>query len=143
MISFGKRKPNKVSWKKCITPILMLNGKATLKNLINLKVIIWEWFSYFISSISLRILTLLDVQSWKETLESDDYDFEYIHRITQLLKETREKDEFVKLIHIIRSNSMRNIGNILDAALFSQSYVGTKDLIEDFQQEVIFLWGWV
>jgi len=84
----------------------------------------------------LRILIVLDVQSWKEALECDDYDYEYIQRITQLLRETREKDEFVKLIHIIRSNSMRNIGNILDAALFSQSYVGTKDLIEDFQQEV-------
>ena len=84
----------------------------------------------------MRILIVLDVKSWKETLESDDYDFEYILKITQMLKEAREKDEHIKLIHIIRSNSMRNIGNVLDAALFSQSYVGTKDLIEDFQQEV-------
>jgi len=91
-----------------------------------------EWKSY-----AQEFDKLKDVQSWKETLESDDYDYEYIQRITQLLRETREKDEFVKLIHIIRSNSMRNIGNILDAALFSQSYVGTKDLIEDFQQEMV------
>jgi hypothetical protein len=136
VISFGNGKPNKVFSKRCITPTLTLNGKVTPKNSINSKVIDSPFILLQIRSISLRILTILDVQSWKETLESDDYDYEYIQKITQLLKEAREKDEFVKLIHIIRSNSMRNIGNILNAALFSQSYVGTKDLIEDFQQEV-------
>lgn len=36
----------------------------------------------------------------------------------------------------IRGNANRNIGGILNPELYSQSFVGTKALIEEFQQEV-------
>lgn len=40
------------------------------------------------------------------------------------------------VIHTIRSNATRNLGNILDSQLYSGSYVGTKHVIERFHNEV-------
>lgn len=99
------------------------------------------FLSFYVSITWLKIFfyKYIDTQRWKEAHQSEHYDWEYIKGIIQILREAREKDEFLKIINIIRSNAMRNIGNILDPALYARSFIGTKSLIEDFQQEVLTL----
>jgi len=130
----GKLK--RISERKWIMRILMLSGRFMQRNLINLKVTNFSSLNY-LYNFSYVNAYVLDIQIWKETQESEDYDWEYIKHITEILQESRANDEYLRVIHIIRSHSLRNIGNILDMRLFTKSYVGTKHLIEEFQQEVL------
>jgi Domain of unknown function (DUF3336) len=79
---------------------------------------------------------LKDIQIWKETNETSLFDWEYIKNLTQCLIEARSNEEFKKVMLLIRSNSVRNVANILNPALYSKSFIGTKHLIEEFQKEV-------
>ena len=81
---------------------------------------------------------LKDIQLWKEAQETGHYDWQYIKNLTLLLHEARQHDDFRKVILLVRSNSVRNLANILNPALYSRSYIGTKHIIEDFQKEVTF-----
>lgn len=73
---------------------------------------------------------------WKEIEESDQYDWKYIRYLSRLLTELREKGEYMKLIHVIRSNALKNLGNIQNPSLYWHSFTGTKHLIEAFHKEV-------
>ena len=97
--------------------------------MISLQVITPPYFHYIYPNKEVRI--------WKETQESSDYDWAFIKRLTQSLKESRQNGAFMKLMHIIRSNAMRNLANTLNPNLYCESYIGTKHLIENFQNEVI------
>lgn len=106
----------------------MLSGKNMHRNMTGFKVI----FDY----ISLNNRVILESYLWKDTNESNLYDWQYIEHITDTLKDNRDKGDYMAVIHTIRSNATRNLGNILDPQLYSRSYVGTKQLIERFQSEV-------
>lgn len=79
---------------------------------------------------------LKDIQIWKETNETSLYDWQYIKKLTDYLIEARSKDEYKRVMLLIRSNSVRNVANILNPALYSKSFIGTKHLIEEYQKEV-------
>mmetsp|Transcript_133614 Transcript_133614/g.188812 ORF Transcript_133614/g.188812 Transcript_133614/m.188812 type:complete len:124 (+) Transcript_133614:243-614(+) len=63
------------------------------------------------------------------------YDYKYIQYLRDTLEMARKNKDIRKIIHIIRSHSFRNIANILNPSLYKQCYVGTKKLIEQFQEE--------
>lgn len=77
-----------------------------------------------------------DIQIWRETQETSLFDWQYIKSLIGYLKEARENDDYKKVMLLIRSNAVRNIANVLNPALYSKSYIGTKHLVEDFQKEV-------
>lgn len=52
---------------------------------------------------------LKDVKNWRENLYSNTYDYEYILNLKDELKKAREIDDFPALIHLIRSNAVRNL----------------------------------
>ena len=79
--------------------------------------------------------SLLDIKIWKE-MPSRLYDYEYIKHLTELMKKYRTENDYQRVMHIIRSHSERNIGNILSPNLYRKSYIGTKSLIEEYQAEV-------
>jgi len=74
---------------------------------------------------------------WKETQESNQYDWKYVKYLTQILHESRTKEDIPYLMHTIRTTAMRNVANILNPGLYCKSYIGTKHLIENFQHEVL------
>ena len=41
------------------------------------------------------------------------------------------------LVHCLRQDLMKNLGGICDQRLYNVSYIGTKTLIEEYQNEVI------
>jgi TAG lipase/steryl ester hydrolase/phospholipase A2/LPA acyltransferase len=90
-----------------------------------------EWKKYAEQYDSLK-----DIQIWRETQETGHYDWQYIKNLTSLLHEARINDDFKKVILLVRSNTVRNLANILNPALYSKSYIGTKHIVEDFQKEV-------
>lgn len=102
-----------------------------------------EWHSYaekydqLAGKMSYSFYNDVEVRIWKEIHHSDAYDWAYIEHLTQILHESRLIDDFIEVMHIIRSNLMRNIANILNPSLYCKSYTGTKHIIEDFQKEVI------
>ncbi|KAL4438417.1 hypothetical protein ABPG74_009456 [Tetrahymena malaccensis] len=90
-----------------------------------------EWVSYSIQHDSLKDITL-----WKKDPTSPSYNFEYIQHLRDQLKQDRLNKNVLKIIHTLRSHAFRNIGNILDPLLYKECFNGTKDLIEDFQNEI-------
>jgi predicted acylesterase/phospholipase RssA len=78
---------------------------------------------------------LKDVKLWKDSTDTDSFDSDYIKELTKMLKQCRKNDEVMRVIHIVRSNSVRNISNILNPRLYRRSYIGTKTVIEEFQLE--------
>lgn len=78
----------------------------------------------------------LDILEWRQNDESFLYDWKYIQRLTKLLRDLRLDNKFIKLMHVIRSHTVRNLGNILDSTLYLRAFSGTKLLIEEFQKEV-------
>jgi len=78
-----------------------------------------------------------DISEWRQNDESFLYDWKYIRHLTRLLRELRQGNKFLKLMHVIRSHPVRNLGNILDSTLYLRAFSGTKILIEEFQKEMI------
>lgn len=49
---------------------------------------------------------------WKENICSKKYDYEYLLILKGELKQAREKEDYHSLIHIIRSNAVRDLVRI-------------------------------
>eukprot|EP00835_Amoeboradix_gromovi_P005354 NODE_495_length_7749_cov_0.107974.p2 type:complete len:587 gc:universal NODE_495_length_7749_cov_0.107974:5412-3652(-) len=56
-------------------------------------------------------------------------------KLEEVLDQTHSSVDIKTLLHNIRSCLIRNIGNIGNAKLFSKSYIGTKYLIEAYNEE--------
>jgi len=77
---------------------------------------------------------LLKNDEWKKDRVSPYYDYNLIQvRLDHL----RESNDVLQMIYILRSGLLRNLGGLNDPKLFSQSYLGTKKLIEDYTEEVV------
>ncbi|KAJ3105841.1 hypothetical protein HDU97_007485 [Phlyctochytrium planicorne] len=109
------------------TPIETLEeglGKATTYK---------EWYK---KAKELDILKGNDI--WKLDPVSNIYDHKLIQYRLQHLRQTREgKGDILTLIYLLRSGLLRNLGGLNDPRLFSKSLLGTKKLIEDYQEEVV------
>ncbi|CAG8672263.1 12670_t:CDS:10, partial [Dentiscutata erythropus] len=79
---------------------------------------------------------LLDNDKWKLDPASPYYDYNLIQYRLGHLKQVREGNDVSSMIHMLRAGLLRNLGGLNDPRLFSQSYLGTKKLIEDYTQEV-------
>lgn len=90
-----------------------------------------EWSGYSKQHDSLK-----DAAIWRKDPVSDSYNYEYISHLRDELKLCRKSKNIAKIIHVLRSHAFRNIGNILNPLLYKECYIGTKDLIEEFQNEV-------
>jgi TAG lipase/lysophosphatidylethanolamine acyltransferase len=53
------------------------------------------------------------------------------------LKSVRERNDVLSMIYILRSGLLRNLGGINDPRLFGRSYLGTKNLIQDYTKEIV------
>lgn len=77
------------------------------------------------------------MKAWKENIFSRDYDYEYILKLKDEFREAREKNDHVLLIHLVRTHAVRGIGGISNPDLFKTCFLGTKNLVTDFQMEFI------
>lgn len=85
--------------------------------------------------ISLQLDELLGNNKWKETAESECYDYELVRSVTQEMREAREARDSKLLLYIIRTKWTRNLGNMGDINLYRHSFVGTKKIVEEYIEE--------
>lgn len=89
-----------------------------------------DWYN-----IALQLDILTNKQQWKAKLSSTLYDYNLINNITQSLKNLRLDGNFDELIYMIRTNWVRNLGNMGNVNLYRHSYIGTKHNIDNYLQE--------
>lgn len=68
---------------------------------------------------------------------SNDYDFELIQTRLEQFRVAREIGDLDAISFLLRASMTRGLGDIGNLELYSQSYTGTKRLIEDFNEELI------
>ncbi|KAH0615196.1 uncharacterized protein H6S33_000832 [Morchella sextelata] len=66
---------------------------------------------------------------WRHDPTSTDYDYQFIRDCLRRLKEARKDGDIVRLVNLVRSGLLRNLGNISHINLFNRSYAGSKYLI--------------
>ena len=73
---------------------------------------------------------------WKFQPESGVYDYQRIENRCMMMKQLRKSNNIKTLSHCLRQDLMKNIGNICDPELYNRCHLGTKRLIEKYQEEV-------
>lgn len=64
------------------------------------------------------------------------YDYRLINERLSSLIEARDESNIHRLINLLRSGLVRNLGNISSPKLFNRSFAGTKYLIEEYVTQV-------
>lgn len=89
-----------------------------------------ESFAEFKSLVSQYDKTF-QMDEWRNTPKSNNYDFKLIQHRLSMLKRYSEKD-LQPLIWTVRSGLLRNLGGICEPVLYSYSMLGTKTLIHEY-----------
>ncbi|CAG8439133.1 9265_t:CDS:2 [Funneliformis caledonium] len=76
-------------------------------------------------------------EEWKQDPASPYYDYMMIQKRLEHLRGVRESNDVLSMIYLLRSGLLRNLGGINDPRLFCKSYLGTKQLIQDYTQEIV------
>jgi TAG lipase/steryl ester hydrolase/phospholipase A2/LPA acyltransferase len=69
---------------------------------------------------------------WKETAESDEYDFLAVKSRLETIDTAMASDDVGLIIHTLRTSLDRGIGGIMNPTLYTHSRIGTKDLIDEY-----------
>ena len=64
------------------------------------------------------------------------YDYKLIHERLKSIIIAREEGDILRLVNLLRSGLVRNLGNISTPRLFNRAFAGTKLLIEDYITQV-------
>jgi len=72
----------------------------------------------------------------RQNAASKYYDYRLIYERLQAIILTREREDILGLINLLRSGLVRNLGNITAFRLYDRAYAGTKLLIEDYITQV-------
>ena len=75
-------------------------------------------------------------QDWKLDNTSSLYDFSLIADRLTRLRRFRLENKNIQLVRLLREGLHHDLGNIGHPLLYSQAYIGTKKLIEDYVEEV-------
>jgi TAG lipase / steryl ester hydrolase / phospholipase A2 / LPA acyltransferase len=74
--------------------------------------------------------------AWKADDTSDDYDHLLIKERLSQMRSLRRKGDVRRLVYMLHEGLHGNLGNISTPALYSVARVGTKQLIEQYVEEV-------
>ena len=85
---------------------------------------------------SLQLDELLHTDLWRQNASSKYYDFRLIHERCKSIISTREEEDILGLVNLLRSGLVRNLGNITSPKLFNRAFAGTKLLIEEYITQV-------
>lgn len=76
------------------------------------------------------------LNKWKKSDESGDYDHVLIRKRLNRIKDARQRHAPRDLMSILHEGIHGNLGNIANPALYHKTKLGTKELIEEFLEEV-------
>ncbi|KAG0637583.1 hypothetical protein HOY80DRAFT_1010616 [Tuber brumale] len=90
-----------------------------------------EW-----EAIAIQLDEVLGNDLWRQNPTSKYYDYKLILDRLQSLSVARNEGDTLRLVNLLRSGLLRNLGNISNINLYNRSYAGSKRLIEDYISEV-------
>ncbi len=73
---------------------------------------------------------------WRQEKESAEYDFQLIDSRAVLLHRLRRRKDYDQLVFRLREELHGNLGNMANPVLYQQARYGTKQLINDYLDEV-------
>lgn len=74
--------------------------------------------------------------AWRRVKSSENYDYRLIGSRVSLLRRLRRQDDHDQLVFRLREELHGNLGNMANPALYQRARVGTKQLINDYLDEV-------
>ena len=77
------------------------------------------------------------LDEWKQDETSDDYDWRLIRSRLRQLKQYRAEKDVKRLVYHLRQGLHWNLGNIGNPTLYGYTRVGTKQLIQEYVDEVV------
>lgn len=105
--------------------------KESLKDLQNVQNFT-EW-----KAIVTEIDKLTHMDLWRQNFISKHYDYLLVNDRTKLLHDARLRDDFLRIMSLLRSGLIRNFGGISQKRLYTKAYMGTKYKIEEYIHEVL------
>ena len=87
------------------------------------------------AALSLKLDSLQGNDLWKQTEESELYDYKLIKSLTLQLKQCRISKNYRRLLYLIRSRWSRNFGQVNNVNLYRHCNIGTKLIIEEYLTE--------
>lgn len=107
------------------------NPKSTYLHLLQVSTTYEQWFS------AAERLDVIDKATiWKNNPTCPDYDHVLISDRLAQFKRARLANDYVAMLFLLHTSLSRNIGNICNKELFKHCRVGTKQIVEDFIEEV-------
>jgi hypothetical protein len=91
-----------------------------------------EWLN-----IAQELDTLRNMDQWKNDMKSPLYDFKLIISRLNSFKAARIAGDTPAMKLLIRSGLLRNLGGICDSRLHTNTFTGTKKLIDEYLNEVV------
>ena len=73
---------------------------------------------------------------WRQVEESEDYDFRLLKSRAGILQRLRRRKDYDQMVFRLREELHGNLGNMANPVLYQKSRVGTKQLINDYLNEV-------
>eukprot|EP00128_Syssomonas_multiformis_P015662 Colp12_sorted_trinity150504_noHs@6451 len=89
-------------------------------------------------ALALELDRLEGRQAWKSEFKSDLYDSELIETKLETLRQARNENDIPNMMYQLRAGLKRNIGGLGHPGLYEQTHVGTKKLIEQYTEEVVY-----
>lgn len=76
-------------------------------------------------------------EEWKLNPISNDFDYELIQTRLEQFRVAREMGDLDAISFLLRASMTRGLGDIGNMELYSQSFTGTKKIIEEFNEELV------
>lgn len=87
-------------------------------------------------SLKIKLDHFLIVNRRRQNPTSKHYDYRLIHGRLEAIINSREEEDILTLVNLLRSGLVRNLGNITSPKLYNHAYAGTKLLIDDYIRQV-------
>lgn len=75
-------------------------------------------------------------EAWRQLVESDDYDYSLINSRVSLLRQLQRRKDYDQLVFRLREELHGNLGNMANPVLYQHARAGTKQLINQYLDEV-------
>lgn len=123
----------KAFWNSLISHDLDYTTSLKIENLLNERKNSLSYDQW--KNIALKLDDLMGKNDWKFKDESNLYDYKLIKEMTAKLLEYRTTEDYEKLLYLIRTTWIRNLGQTSNLNLYRHSNTGTKKIIEDYLNE--------
>ncbi|KWU42516.1 patatin-domain-containing protein [Rhodotorula sp. JG-1b] len=86
--------------------------------------------------IALELDALLGLNQWKQSAPNAYYDAPLVRRVLKALREFRSRDDVEGVCAVLHACVRNNFAGVESFRLYSESYYGTKNLVQEYLDEV-------